>query len=309
MKKTALLFPGQGSQSVGMGLDLYQEYDYVKNLFDLAENITNINISELCFKGPIKELTSTINLQPILTTVNIACFEILKRNGLKADYATGHSLGEYTALYAANIISIGDTLNLVFNRGKLMERDSKKNKGTMHAVIGLPIDIVNNLVEEIDPEKQSVSVANHNTETQIVITGQPDKVKKVSELAKKNGARAIPLKVSGAWHSHLMNQAASDFAKNLDSVKFKEPDKSIVFNVSGDIENNPDKIKGLMKTQLISPVKWHDSILKLIEKKVEVFIEIGPGKVLTGLIKKIIPKNYPYKIINLNTAQSFKEFQ
>ncbi len=309
MKKTAILFPGQGSQSIGMGLDLYQEYNYVKDLFNLSENITNLNISELCFKGPINKLTSTVNLQPILTTVNIACLEILKKNGIKADYAAGHSLGEYCALNAANIISIEDTLKLVFNRGKLMERDSKMNKGIMHAIIGLPIDIVNNLVKEVDPENQSVSVANHNTETQIVITGKPDEVKQVSKLAKKNGARTIPLKVSGAWHSYLMKNAAADFAKDLDSVEFNKPDKNIVFNVSGDIENDPDKIKQLIKKQLISPVKWHDSILKLIEKKVEVFIEIGPGKVLAGLIKKIIPKSYPYKIINLNTLQSFKNFQ
>ena len=307
MSKTAFLFPGQGSQTVGMGFDFYQEYDFVRELFDMVDEITKINISRLCFKGPMEELTLTINLQPAITAVSLAFLTALEKEGVRADISAGHSLGEYSAIYAAGVVSKEDILKLAFKRGELMHREATKHIGAMHALIGLGIDAVQELVTAVQAEG-IVSVANHNAEQQIVISGSPGPVKKVSSLARERGARAIPLKVSGAWHSELIRGAEDEFKFFLDTVSFKTPIKSIVHNVTADFEPNPDKIKLIMQQQLCSPVLWYDSMCKLVEEKVEIFAEVGPGKVLTGLLKKIAPKNYPYKIYNISDMKTFEKF-
>ncbi|MFA9497954.1 MAG: ACP S-malonyltransferase, partial [Deltaproteobacteria bacterium] len=210
MKKIAYLFPGQGSQTVGMGLDFYQEFVVVKELFDMMEEISRINISKLCFKGPIEDLTETVNLQPAITVVNLACFTAMEKAGLEPAISAGHSLGEYSALCASGIVSSEDTFRLVFKRGELMHREATRNKGAMHAIIGLPINTVEKLVEEVQKDGV-VAVANHNAELQIVITGAPEPVNRVSDLAASQGAKAIPLKVSGAWHSELIQGAQDEF--------------------------------------------------------------------------------------------------
>ena len=232
MKKIAFLFPGQGSQSVGMGLDFYQEYDGVREIFDMAEEITKINISKLCFKGPFEELTQTVNLQPAVTVVNLACFFAIE-NRVGPDICAGHSLGEYSALHASGIISKEDTIRLVFKRGELMHREATRYQGAMHAIIGLPIHTVQELVAEVQ-QQGIVAVANHNTEQQIVITGAPDMVKKVSVLVSSQGAKAIPLKVSGAWHSELIKGAQDEFREVIESIHFNPPEIPVVFNVTAD---------------------------------------------------------------------------
>ena len=182
MKKTAYLFPGQGSQAVGMGLDFYQELDVVRELFDMVEDISRIHISTLCFKGPFEDLTETVNLQPAITVINLACFTAMEKAGLEPTISAGHSLGEYSALCASGIVSREDTFRLVFKRGELMHREATRNKGAMHAIIGLPINTVEELVAEVQ-KGGIVAVANHNTELQIVITGAPGSVNRVSDLA------------------------------------------------------------------------------------------------------------------------------
>ncbi|UCD31342.1 MAG: ACP S-malonyltransferase [Desulfobacterales bacterium] len=307
MKKTAFLFPGQGSQSVGMGLDLYQEYDIVRELFDMVEEISKINISKLCFKGPIEKLTETINLQPAITVVNLACFTAIQKENITPDISAGHSLGEYSALYSSGVVSREDTFRLVFTRGELMHRDSIQHKGAMNAIIGLPVDIVSGFVADIQKEG-IVAVANHNTEKQIVITGEPDAVKKVSSLAVSMGAKAVPLKVSGAWHSELIKNAQEEFGRFINEISFDTPKSPMVFNVTGDFIEEIDEIKTIMTQQLCSPVKWYDSMCKLMQEKVEIFVEIGPGTVLTGLLKKILPKDYPcktYRVYNMNSLEHF----
>jgi [acyl-carrier-protein] S-malonyltransferase len=307
LKKTAILFPGQGSQSVGMGLDFYQEYDSVREIFDMAEEITKINISKLCFKGPFDELTQTVNLQPAVTTVNLACFSALDKEGAGSDICAGHSLGEYSALHASDIISKEDTIRLVFKRGELMHREATRYKGAMYAIIGLPINIVQELVAEVQREG-IVAVANHNTEQQIVITGAPDMVKKVSALVSSQGAKAIPLKVSGAWHSELIKGAQDEFRDVIESMHFNTPGCPVVFNVTANYAEDPNEIKSIMARQLCSPVKWYDSVCKLMADNVEVFVEVGPGNVLTGLIKKILPKDYPCKIYTVNSMKQLERF-
>jgi len=307
LKKTAYLFPGQGSQAVGMGLDFYQEFDVVRELFDMVEEISRINISELCFKGPFEDLTATVNLQPAITVVNLACLTAMEKAGLEPTISAGHSLGEYSALCASGIVSREDTFRLVFKRGELMHREATRNKGAMHAIIGLSINTVEKLVEEVQKDGV-VAVANHNAELQIVITGAPEPVNRVSDLAASQGAKAIPLKVSGAWHSELIQGAQEEFKDVIESMDFYAPEKPMVFNVTADVESDPEKIQSIMSRQLCSPVKWYDAMCRLMAENIEIFVEIGPGRVLAGLLKKILPKDYPRKIYNVNSMKSLDRF-
>lgn len=307
MKKTAFLFPGQGSQSVGMGLDFYQEYDIVRELFDMVEEISKINISKLCFKGPLEKLTETINLQPAITVVNLACLAAIQKENIFPNISAGHSLGEYSALCASGIVSTEDTFRLVFKRGELMHRDSILHKGAMSAIIGMPIDVVAGLVADHQSEG-IVAVANHNAEHQIVITGEPDAVKKVSSAAVAVGAKSVPLKVSGAWHSELIKNAQKEFGQFINEIPFCEPKRSMVFNVTGGIVEETDEIRTIMTQQLCSPVKWYDAMRLLMEESVKIFVEVGPGMVLTGLLKKILPKDYPCKIHRVNNMKSLEQF-
>jgi len=307
LKKTAFLFPGQGSQAVGMGLDVYQEYDVVRELFDMAEDISKIKLSNLCFKGPMEDLTQTVNLQPAVTAVNLACLTAIEKEGVTPDICAGHSLGEYSAMSASGIVSREDTFRLVFKRGELMHREALKKKGAMHAIIGLPIDAVAKIVATAG-EKGIVAVANHNAEKQIVITGSPDPVEKASSLAASQGAKAIPLKVSGAWHSELIQGAQDEFKDFIEPIPFNTPQKPTIFNVTADFEKEPDEIKSIMVRQLCSPVKWYDSMCKLMDEGIEIFLEVGPGKVLTGLLKKILPKDYPCQIFNVGSMKDLERF-
>lgn len=307
MKKIAFLFPGQGSQAVGMGLDFYQEYDVVRELFDMAEEISKINISRLAFKGPMENLTQTVNLQPAVTAVNLACLAAIEKDGVRPDICAGHSLGEYSAMNASGIISGEDTFKMVFRRGELMHREATRNKGAMNAIIGLSIEEVGDIVEQAKKEGV-VAIANHNAEKQIVITGSPDPVEKASSMAAARGAKAISLKVSGAWHSDLIKGAYDEFKDFIESTHFNIPQRPLVFNVTADFETEPGDIKSIMARQLCSPVKWYDSMCKLMEEEVEIFAEVGPGKVLTGLLKKILPKDYPCRVFNVNSLKSLELF-
>ena len=307
MKKIAFLFPGQGSQAIGMGLDFYQEYSFVKELFDMAEEITRINISKLCFKGPMEDLTATVNLQPVITAVNLACLAAIQKEGIKPEISAGHSLGEYSALCASEVVSTQDIFELVLKRGELMHRESIKHKGAMHAIIGLSIDAVSELVAKVQTEG-IVSVANHNAEYQIIITGSPDRIKEVSSLAATQKARVVSLRVSGAWHSELIRGAENEFKDFLKTISFSTPKHLMVHNVTADFAMNPDEIRSIMAKQLCSPVKWYDSMRKLIEERTEIFVEIGPGRALAGLLKKILPNDYPCKIYNVNNLKNLEKF-
>ena len=290
-----------------MGEEFYREYDVVRDIFDMTEEISRINISKLCFKGPIEDLTMTVNLQPAVTAVNLACLAVIEKENVEFHYCAGHSLGEYSALSAAGVISKEDTARLVFKRGELMHREATRNHGAMHAIIGLPIDTVADLVTKVQKDGL-VSVANHNTELQIVITGAPEAVEKVSSLAIAQGAKSVPLKVSGAWHSELIKGAEEEFKAYLDTADYNTPGKSILFNVTADSCNDPDEIKDIMGRQLCSPVRWYDTISKLMENNVEIFVEVGPGRVLAGLLKKILPRDYPAKIYNVANMKQFEKF-
>jgi [acyl-carrier-protein] S-malonyltransferase len=306
-KKIAFLFPGQGSQAVGMGRDLYEEYDFVREVFDMADETTKSHISKLCLKGPMEELTLTVNLQPAMTAVNLACLAVLEKEGIQPAVSAGHSLGEYSALRAAHVTSLEDTMKLVFKRGRLMHREATQNQGAMHAILGLDIETVGDIVERAK-EKGIVAVANHNAALQIVTTGSPEAVEYASELASAQGAKTIPLKVSGAWHSELIRGAEEDFKAFLAQIVFESPKTPVIFNVSADYESDPDQIPKLMASQLCSPVKWYDSMCKMVEEGVEVFAEVGPKRVLTGLLRKIIPGDYEHQTFNVDSMKGLETF-
>ena len=309
MTKTAFLFPGQGSQSIGMGYDLHQAYDIVREIFDMAEEITRIDLRRLCFKGPIESLTETVNLQPALTAVNLGCLAVLRKEGGSANVAAGHSLGEFSALVAAEAITKVDAVRLVFRRGELMHREAVRHRGAMAAVIGLDIDAVDELVARIrETGKQPISVANHNTAQQIVISGSPEAVAQAAAQASDNGARAIPLRVSGAWHSELIRGAAAEFEEFLSTADFRAPQIPVVHNVTAAAAADPGEIRALMARQLCSPVRWYESMERLYGEGVRTFVEVGPGKVLAGLLRKILPKDSEYRVHTVNGLRGLEAF-
>lgn len=307
MKKIAFLFPGQGSQKVGMGQDLYEAFDEVKAIFAAADEASGLPITKLCFEGPMDELTETANLQPAITAVNLACLTVIAQKGIKPDLCAGHSLGEYSALYAAGVVSAADCIKLVYKRGQLMQREADLHKGAMSAIVGMTIEQLGPIVEQA-ARNGVVAVANHNSAEQIVITGEPDAVNAAGEVATGQGARAIPLKVSGAWHSPLIQGAEADFTAFLGGVAFNSPVCPVIHNVTADEAGDPDQIRALMARQLCSPVRWYDSVLKMVDAQVEVFVEIGPGRVLAGLLKKILPNDYDAQTCNVYDLKTLEKF-
>lgn len=302
-KKIAFLFPGQNSQFLGMGLDIADRFPKAKEIFDQADRICGKDISGLCAEGPMEELTLTVNQQPAITTVNLACLAALNESGIKPSVSAGHSLGEYAALCAAGVLTAEDTLKVVNKRGELMHRESLSHPGVMAAILGMNIEEVSKVVDQIN-DKGIIAVANHNTAEQIVITGEKKALDSAIKLVQEKGAKAIPLKVSGAWHCDLMAGAVDEFRRFMDDISFSEPQTEVLFNATAESENNTTSIKDIMARQLTSPVKWHDILVKMLDEGVDTFIEVGPKKVLTGLVKKTVPQGHEARLMNVEDLKS-----
>jgi [acyl-carrier-protein] S-malonyltransferase len=287
---TALVFPGQGSQKVGMGKDLFDNFKVAKEVFQTVDDILKVNLSKIMFEGPAEDLTQTQNTQPALMAVSIALVRVLEEEfGKKvediASFAAGHSLGEYSALCATKAISLEDTAKLLQVRGSAMFECGKKTTGAMAAIIGSDVDTVKEIVQLASVGEEICQFANDNSVGQIVISGSKAGVDAAIIIAKEKGVkRALPLPVSGAFHSELMADAALQMKEALDNVEIKSPIIPVVANVTADIVTDPAQIKELLVKQITGSVRWRETMLFLENKGVKEVVEIGSGKVLAGLV-------------------------
>ena len=293
-KKIAFLFPGQGSQSVGMGKDLYENYECAKNVFDTADSTLGKNISKICFEGPEEDLKQTVNTQPAIVTMSIAAMEALKSEiNIEPDYTAGHSLGEYCAMYAAGVMPLETALKAIQKRADLM---GSTKGGAMAAVLNASEEQLKaGLVE--GSKIGYVDVANYNSPSQVVITGDENAVKAAGDYMLANGVRrVVPLAVSGAFHSKFMENAGHEFASFISNIELNDASIPVITNVDAEPTVNSSDFREKMPKQIYSSVHWTQTIEKMVSDGVEIFIEIGPGKVLAGLNKKIAPDAVVYNV-------------
>ncbi|NRG30312.1 ACP S-malonyltransferase [Niallia circulans] len=308
MSKIAFVFPGQGSQAVGMGKDLFEQFEPAANVFKKADQKLNFSLTDLIFEGPKEELTLTHNTQPALLTTSIAILEHFKQFNIQPDFVAGHSLGEYSALVAAGVLSFEEAVFAVRKRGEYMQEAVPAGEGAMAAVLGLEREKLTAVTQEISDAGNSVQLANLNCPGQIVISGTTKGVELAGEKAKEAGAkRAIPLEVSGPFHSELMKPAAEKFASVLDGLQLTDAKIPVIANVTAAPIQDHAEIKAKLVEQLYSSVLWEDSVRKMLDLGVDTFIEIGPGKVLSGLIKKIDRKAKVYAVNDLETSSKVAE--
>ena len=311
----ALLFPGQGSQIVGMGSEFYENFDVVKTIFKEADEKLNYSISKIILEGPENELQLTQNTQPAILTVSYSIFKVLKDEfGFEFknfNYFAGHSLGEYSALVCAESLSFNDAVYLLNERGKAMQEAVPVGKGSMLAVLGLKTEELNNMMQNINFKEGICEIANDNANGQIIISGDKESVQLFQNLLKEKKIKSIPLKVSAPFHCSLMKPAAEIMKNKINKVKFYDPIFEIINNVTAKVEKNSDIIKDLLIDQIYSTVRWRESLINMEVAGVKNFIEVGPGKALIGMVKRTIKNSNCFSINSIadikNIENEFKK--
>lgn len=318
--KIAFMFPGQGAQSVGMGKDLYEKYEEVREIFNKASEITNIDIATLCFNGikreyiPGKELldsnevsddlNKTENTQIAIATMSLAILEVLKKENINPDIAVGLSLGEYPALICAGYLEFEDGIKLLKQRGYLMGNRVPKDEYSMAAVIGLESDKIEEACKKLQEENLFVVPANYNYSNQTVISGTQEAVDKAMDILKELGAkRVIKLQTSGPFHTSKLNDAKLEYSKELDKVSFKDGKIDVIKNLDGTIYNKEDNIKEILANHIVSPVRFDKAISLMQDKGIDTFIEVGPGKALSGFVKKELSEAKVLNIFDCETLE------
>ena len=299
----AILFPGQGSQIVGMGSEFYNKFEIVKKIFKEADEKLNFKISKIILEGPEEKLKLTQNTQPAILTVSYAIFSVLKKE-FNFDFKftkffAGHSLGEYSALVCAESLKFSDALFLLFERGKAMQEAVPVGQGSMIAVLGLKIDEINDLIKEVKTDGVC-EIANDNADGQMIISGDNKSINSLEIILKENKKKFIPLNVSAPFHCSLMKPAAVKMKEKINSVNFKKPLFDIICNVTSQPENNAENIKKLLIEQICSTVRWRESVINMSKENIMNFIEIGPGKVLSGMIKRTVKNTNCFSINSID---------
>jgi [acyl-carrier-protein] S-malonyltransferase len=302
----SVLFPGQGSQIVGMAREFYENFAYVKEYFAQADEILKKKISKIILEGPKDQLDQTTNTQPSIFLVSYSIFNVIKNetnfNLNNAKFFAGHSLGEYSALCCADSLNFEQTIDLLKHRGNAMQNAVPNGEGGMLAVLGINIDEINNIFKKFD-NKLYCYVANDNSNGQIVISGKKDSLLLLSNELKNNKYKYVSLPVSSPFHCPLMNKATEEMSNKINNTQFKDPIVNIVSNVTANPTSNSKEIKKLLIDQIEKPVRWRESVINMINKDVKRFVEIGPGKVLSGLVKRI---NRNVKLFQVNTIDDIK---
>ena len=303
----SVLFPGQGSQSVGMAKNLYEKFDYVKSLFEQADDILQKPISKIILEGPKELINHTENTQPAIFLVSFSIYEVIKKetscNLNNAKFFAGHSLGEYSALACSESISFEQTIKLLQSRGRFMQTAVPQGQGGMIAVLGSEIEKINEIIEN-NQDKFKCYVANDNSIGQVVVSGNINELNKFVEELKKSKIKNVKLPVSAPFHCELMRSATEKMRLEIAKAEFKKPEINIISNVTAQAVNDPSDIKKLLIEQIEKPVRWREIVINMIDSKVEKFIEIGPGKVLSGLVKRI---NSNVELIQINDLEDISK--
>ena len=306
----ALLFPGQGSQLVGMGQEFFDNFELVKNIFKEADDKLNYSISKIILQGPVDQLQLTQNTQPAILVVSYSIYMIMKNefgiNFNSFKYFAGHSLGEYSALVCSGSLSFNDALYLLHERGKAMQKAVPLGKGKMIAVLGLKTEEINNLISEKIDKKGICEIANDNANGQVIVSGDKDSVSNFESFLKEKKVKSIPLKVSAPFHCSLMRPAAKSMQEKIFGTEFKNASIKIVNNVTAKAEDDSNNMKKLLIDQIFSTVRWRESLIYMNNNSIKNFIEIGPGKVLTGMVKRTIKDSNCFSI---NTIADIKNLE
>ena len=304
--KRAFLFPGQGAQSVGMGKDIYEKYDEAKEVYEMASKISGMDIKKICFEGPEEELNKTQNTQLAILVTSLAILKVLEKNNITAEYAAGLSLGEYSALIYAKMLDFEEGINLIKKRGYYMGNLLPKEEYEMAAVIGLEPEKIEKICTEISNTGKFIVPANYNCSIQTAISGEAKAIEEATEKLKEAGAKkVIKLKTSGPFHTIKLIDAKKAYEKELENVTFKIGEVKVIKNIDGKIYDKNDNIKEILANHIISPVRFDKTIKLMQEEQVEEYVEIGPGKTLTGFVKK---ENKEAKTYNINSLESLENF-